>query len=322
MTGSSSSHLISVKEFLASKFNLKDLGHLNYFLGLEIARSPSGIYIHQRKYALNLLSNTGLLAAKPSKIAMESKLSLSTTSGFPLADGTSYRRLVGQLIYLTITRPDLTYPVHILSQFMAAPTDLHWEAALKLVKYIKAAPGQGLLLSANNPLNLQLYTDADWATCPMTRRSVSGFCVLLGKSLISWKCKKQNTVARSSAEAEYRSMASAVCELSWLFHLLKEMHISIPTPIPLYCDNTSALHIAENPVLHERTKHIELDIHLVRDKVKAGFIVPTYLSTHAQPADMFTKPLSAARTSFVQSKLGVLNLFNPTNLREGIKKAS
>lgn len=103
LTGSSSSHLISVKEFLASKFNLKDLGHLNYFLGLEIARSPSGIYIHQRKYALNLLSNTGLLAAKPSKIAMESKLSLSTTSGFPLADGTSYRRLVGQLIYLTIT---------------------------------------------------------------------------------------------------------------------------------------------------------------------------------------------------------------------------
>lgn len=196
LTGSSSAQLITVKNSLASKFNLKNLGHLNYFLGIEIARSASGIYIHQRKYALNLLANTGLLAAKPGKIAMEAQHNLSTTSSSPLSDGTSYKRLIGQLIYLTITRPDLTYPVHILSQFMTKPTNLHWEAALKLVKYIKAAPGQGLLLSANSPLTLKLYSDADWATCSMTRRSVSGFCVFLGNSLISWKCKKQNTVTR------------------------------------------------------------------------------------------------------------------------------
>lgn len=112
-------------------------------------------------------------------------------------------------------------------------------------------------------------------------------------------------------------MASAVCELTWLYNLLHELHFSIPTPIPLYSDNTSAIHIAENPILHERTKHIELDCHLVRDKVNAGFIVPTYLPTVVQPADLFTKPMPAARASSLLSKLGVLNLFSPTNLREG-----
>lgn len=114
-------------------------------------------------------------------------------------------------------------------------------------------------------------------------------------------------------------MASAVCELTWLFHLLQELHIPVPTPILLYCDNTSAIHIAGNPVLHERTKHIELDIHLVRDNLKAGFITPRYLSTHLQPADLFTKPMTATRSSLLLSKLGVLNLFTPSNLREGNK---
>lgn len=118
---------------------------------------------------------------------------------------------------------------------------------------------------------------------------------MLVNSLISWKCKKQSTVARSSAEAEYRSLATTLCEVSWLFNLLQELQFNIPRPIPMYCDNTSAIHIAENPVLHERTKHIELDCHFIRDKVKAGLVQPLYLSTTQQPADLLTKPLSASR---------------------------
>lgn len=158
----------------------------------------------------------------------------------------------------------------------------------------------------------------------MTRRSLSGFCVMLGQSLISWKCKKQTTVAQSSAEAEYMSMrmANDLCELTWLYNLFRELHFSIPTPIPLYYDNTSDIHIVENPVLHERTKHIELDYHHIRDQVKAGFVQPTYLSTAHQPADLLTKPMFAHRSRYQLSKLGVLNLFKPTNLRESIEETT
>lgn len=135
LTGSSSSHIDAVKKYLSTQFKLKDLGHLKYFLGLEIARSKNGIYIHQRKYALNLLSTAGLLGSKPSSITMEAQHNLKTDSGTQLstAEASSYRRLVEQLIYLTITRPDITYAVHILSQFLAKPTDTHRTAALKLV---------------------------------------------------------------------------------------------------------------------------------------------------------------------------------------------
>ncbi|XP_074347313.1 uncharacterized protein LOC141686159 [Apium graveolens] len=196
LTGSNETTIKEVKGFIQSQFKLKDLGHLHYFLAIEIARSSQGIYLHQRKYALNLLNQTGLLASKPRKITIATRHNLHNLSGTPLIDGTSYRRLVGQLIYLTITRPELSYPVHILSQFMAAPTDQHWNAAIKLIKYLKQAPGQGILLSASSPLELKVFCDADWASCPMTRRSLSGFCVMLGNSLLSWKCKKQNIVAR------------------------------------------------------------------------------------------------------------------------------
>lgn len=202
---------------------------------------------------------------------------------------------------------------------MAKPSIMHWQVALKVVKYLKQSPDKGLLLSAHSPLQLQIFSDADWATCPMTRRSLSGYCVLLVNSLISWKCTKQNIVARSSAESEYRSMAYAVCEATWLYNLLKELHFSMPTPLPLYCDNTSAISIVENLVLHERKKHIELDVHLVREKVKAGFVQPLYLSTIDQPADLLTKALTASRASYLLSKLGAVNIFHPPNLRGGIR---
>lgn len=218
---------------------------------------------------MEILQDTGLLGAKPSLILIEHNHNLSSDKGQLLHDGSKYKRLVGRLIYLTIIRPDISYAVHILSQFLASPTFAHMEAATKLVRYLKAAPGQGLLLSADSSLHLQAFCDADWGTCPMTRRSISGYCVMLGKSLLSWKCKKQTTVSRSSAEAEYRSMANATCEVTWLLALLKDFGITNLTPVPLYCDNTSALHIVDNPIFHERTKHIEIDCNLIRYKIYA-----------------------------------------------------
>ena len=153
-----------------------------------------------------------MLGSKPSSFLMEQHHQLSSDTGAPLSDPSSYRRLVGRLIYLTITRPDLTYAVHILSQFMHYPRHGHWDAAYRLLRYLKFSPGQGILLLSSNDLSLHIYYDSDWASCPMTRRSVTGYYVSLSSTPISWKTKKQPTVSRSSAEAKCRAMANATSE--------------------------------------------------------------------------------------------------------------
>lgn len=165
---------------------------------------------------------------------------------------------------------------------MQEPKLHHLKAAHRLLQYLKEAPGQGLLFSSQNQLNLIGYCDADWARCPITCRSVIGYCIFLGKSLISWKSKKQVTVARSSAKAEYRSMAATTCELTWLRYLLRDLCVHHPEPAKLFCDNQTALHIAANPMYHEQTKHIELDCHTVGERIQRGEVKTTYVQTGNQ----------------------------------------
>ncbi|BBG98547.1 RmlC-like cupins superfamily protein [Prunus dulcis] len=311
ITGNDEKAICKLKHFLGSQFRIKDLGSLKYFLGVEVARSKTGISICQRKYTLDILEEAGLLGAKPAKVPMDPDLILSPT-GELLKDPTRYRRLVGKLIYLTITRPEITYAVNTLSQFMQEPKRQHLEAAYRLLHYPKEAPSQGLLFPAENKLKLIGYCDADWARCPITRRSVTGYCIFLGNALVSWKSKKQVTISRSSTEAEYRSMAAATCELTWLRYLLQDLHVAHSEPAKLFCDNQAALYIAANPVYHKRTKHIELDCHTVRERIERGEIKTGYVQTGEQIADLFTKPLRAPAFSSLLGKLGVINIHIPT----------
>ncbi|XP_049935313.1 uncharacterized mitochondrial protein AtMg00810-like [Nymphaea colorata] len=306
------------KDYLRNCFKMKDLGDLKYFLGLELTRTKQGILLTQRKYTCDLLDEVGLLGAKPMETPIEYRLNLSATDGQPLKNATTYRRLVGKLIYLTITRPDIMFSVHVLSRHMQQPTTTHLDSAMKVLRYLKKNPGQGLLFSQNCNYELKAYCDADWAACRDTRRSVSGYCVFFGGSLISWKSKKQPTVSRSSAEAEYRAMANVCCEILWLKYILVDLTVQHLDSVLVFSDSKSALQMAANPVKHERTKHVELDCHVVRDLVRHRTIETRFVSSQYQVADMFTKSISLDQFLFLKGKLGLCDPY--AQFEDGVLK--
>ena len=182
-------------------------------MGLEVARSKEGIYLCQRKYASNIVAEVGLLGCRPAGSPIEQNHKLANSDSVYLADPETYRRLVGRLIYLAATRPDLAYSIHILSQFMNKPREDHWLAAFKVVQYLKGMIGQGILLRAGSPRHLTGWCDSDWGGCPLTRRSLTGWIVQFGDSPISWRTQKQDTVSRSSADAEYKAKADLTAKL-------------------------------------------------------------------------------------------------------------
>ncbi|KAL9299192.1 putative RNA-directed DNA polymerase [Arabidopsis thaliana] len=192
---------------------MKDLGHLKYFLGIEVARSPEGIFLSQRKYCLDVIEECGLSGSKPAETPLEQNHKLASSTSPKFQEPEKYRCLVGRLVYLTHTKPEISYAVNMLAQFMQTPLSDHWDAAIRLVRYLKGCPGQGILLSSKSNLQLTTFSDSDHATCPITRRSLTGYLVKLGNSPVSWKTKKQDKVSRSSAEAKYRAMAMACQEL-------------------------------------------------------------------------------------------------------------
>ncbi|CAL5429371.1 unnamed protein product [Camellia sinensis] len=307
ITGSDYSTIEEVKHQLFQEFEMKDLGFLRYFLGIEVATSPTGYLLSQTKYARDILSRANLTDEKIVDTPLELHAKFSASDGVPLEDPTLYRELVGCLVYLTVTRPDISYAVHILSQFVSAPRSTHWAALLRTLRYLRGTLLQCLLLSASSDLTLRAYADADWAGDISDRKSTSGLCVFLGDSLISWKSKKQSVVARSTAEAEYRAMAYATSEIVWLRWLLSDMGVSLSDPTPLYCDNQSAVQIAHNSVFHERTKHVEIDCHFVRQHLQAGSITLPFVPSSLQLADFFTKTHTVARFRFLVGKLSMLS---------------
>lgn len=216
------------------------------------------------------------------------------------------------MLYLNFTRPDISYVVQQLSQFLHSPTEVHWKAAIHVLKYLKGCPSKGLFFGKNTfPIEITAFSDSDWASCKDTRRSLTGYCIFMGNSMISWKTKKQKTVSRSSCEAEYRSLAATVCELLWISYILRDLNVQFKTPIGLWCDNKSAIHITENPIFHERTKHLDIDCHLVRDQYKLGFITPQHVSTNKQLADLFTKGLCNPQFQFLLSKMHLNDIHQP-----------
>ncbi|GKA38550.1 ribonuclease H-like domain-containing protein [Tanacetum coccineum] len=304
LTASSSVLLRQIIDSLHKEFDMTDLGALNYFLGISAVRHSTGLFLSQKKYALQLLERAHMVNCNPSRTPVDTDSKLGP-DGVPVQDPTLYRSLAGGLQYLTFTRPDLSYAVQQICLYMHDPREPHFAALKRIMRYVQGTLDLGLHLYASATTSLVGYTDADWAGCPSTRRSTSGYCVFLGDNLLSWSAKRQHTISRSSAEAEYRGVANVVAETAWIRNLLRELHSPLLTATLVYCDNVSAVYMSANPVQHQRTKHIEIDIHFVRDMVKAGHVRILHVPSRFQYADIFTKGLPSALFEDFRSSLSV-----------------
>lgn len=221
-------------------------------------------------------------------------------------DPSLYRKVIGSLQYLSLTRPDVAFTVNKLAQFMHLPSSSHWAALKRLLRYLKGTVDYGLFLPRSTTMPLRAFSDADWAGNPDDRTSTSAYLVYLGNCLVSWKSFKQKSVARSSTEAEYRALASAAAELAWIQSLLHEMLLPLSSSPPtLYCDNVGATYLSANPVFHSRMKDSAIDFHFVRERVKNGLLRVLHVSSADQLADALTKPLPKTRFLALRHKLCV-----------------
>ncbi|RHN82782.1 putative RNA-directed DNA polymerase [Medicago truncatula] len=319
ISGSSPSLVSALVKQLDSGFSLKQLGLLEYFLGIEVKHLPNNsLLLTQSKYIKDLLAKTHMLECNSINTPMVSSCKLSKIGSDTFSDPSLYRSVVGSLQYATITRPEIAYSVNKVCQFMSNPLESHWVAVKRILRYLKGTLTFGLQLHPapiHKPLSLHVFCDADWAADPDDRRSTSGAAIFFGPNLISWWSKKQPVVARSSTEAEYRALAQATADALWVQTLLQELTVPFSNPT-VYCDNQSAVLLAHNPILHTRTKHMEIDLFFVREKIIAKQLSIVHIPGTDQWADILTKPVSTSKFLLMRFKLNVIS--HPTEFEGGV----
>ena len=293
---------------LEKDFALKDLGDLHYFLGIEVKRSKEGLTLSQEQDAKDVVYRAGMENCKAVATPLASSEKLSITDGSKLNsdDATKYRSVIGALQYLTLTRPDISFSVNKVCQFLHAPTTVHWSAVKRILRYVQETMNLGLKFRPSHSMMVSAFSDADWTGCPDDRRSTGGFAVFLGPNLISWCAKKQATVSRSSTEAEYKALANATAEVMWIQKLLDELGILHPRAARLWCDNIGAKYLSVNPVFHARTKHIEIDFHFVRERVAEKLLDIRFINSADQLAHGFTKPLLTTKIGAFRNNLNLV----------------
>ncbi|PKU68294.1 Retrovirus-related Pol polyprotein from transposon TNT 1-94 [Dendrobium catenatum] len=292
---------------LKHTFSLKQMSNVELFLGIQIQHTATGLFLHQTHYARDIIHSAGMDSSKPVNTPISPRDSKAPLNNQLFDNATLYRQLAGSLQYLTVTRPDIAYATNVICQHMHSPTVTDFKRLKRLLRYVKGTQNYGIPLTSGPPI-LTTFADADWAASQLDRKSVTGFCSFLGPNLISWSAKKQSTVAKSSTEAEYRALAAATSDVIWLRRLLHDFQLTQDQPTEIFCDNVSAIALANNPVFHARTKHIEIDHHFISDHINRKAITVSHIASIDQPADILTKPLTGHRFSALRSKLTVTKL--------------
>ncbi|KAJ9544292.1 hypothetical protein OSB04_023999 [Centaurea solstitialis] len=288
---------------MKSQFKMSMMGELTFFLGLQVRQRPDGIFINQAKYVQDLLKRFDFGGSNSAATPMPRNFQLNAdTSGKPV-DQKTYRAIIGSLLYLTASRPDIVFSTGVCARFQCDPRDSHLSAVKRILRYLKGTPDFGLWYPKDSGFELIAYTDSDHAGCKLNRKSTSGACQFLGDKLVSWSFRKQNCVSLSTAEAEYVAAACCCSQVLWMKTQLADFGYTMQR-IPIYCDSKSAIQITANPVQHSRTKHIDIRYHFIKDHVEKGNVELYFVESDYQLADLFTKPFDEKRHFFLLSKCG------------------
>ena len=277
------------KKSMMDEFEMSDLGVMHYFLGLEVVQSDDGIFVSQKKYVGEILDRFQMKMCNPVTTPTEYGLKLLKNPEGRKVDSTFYKQIVGSLMYLTATRPDIMYAVSLISRFMECPTEIHLLAAKRILRYLQGTRDFGLFYKRSEKSNLFGFTDSDYAGDPDDRKSTSGYAFMFGTGAVSWSSKKQPIVTLSSTEAEFVAATACACQAIWLRRILEELQFKQEGATTIYCDNSSAIKLSKNPVLHGRSKHIDVKFHFLRDLTKEGVIDLIHCRSEDQVADIFTK---------------------------------
>ncbi|KAF7150925.1 hypothetical protein RHSIM_Rhsim02G0113200 [Rhododendron simsii] len=310
-TGNDSAMFEKFKESMMAEFEMSDLGKMHYFLGIEVVQLPAGIFISQKKYVQEILDRFQMKNCNSVSTPTEFGLKLTKDHDGKKVDSTLYKQIVGSLMYLTATRPDIMYSVSLISRYMENPTELHLLVAKRIFRYLQGTWKFGLFYKKGERSDLRGFTDSDYAGDQDDRRSTSGYVFMLGSGAVSWSSKKQPIVTLSTTEAEFVAATSCVCQAIWLKKILEELYFKRQGAITIFCDNSSAIKLSKNPVLHGRSKHIDVKFHFLRDHTKDGTIDLIFCKSEDQVADIMTKPLKLGMFMKLQNLLGICSMENP-----------
>lgn len=308
VTGADAEEIKRFNQEMMDRFSMSDLGLLHFYLGIEVQQSASAITLSQGAYAGKLLERAGMANCNPAQVPMEPRLKLSKQSKAPATDGTFYRSVVGCLRYLVHTCPDITFAVGYVSRFMETPTTDHLAAVKHLLRYIAGTVNFGCKYTAGGEEKLIGFSDSDMAGDTDDRKSTTGVLYMLGKNPITWQSQKQKIVALSSCEAEYVAATTVACQGVWLCRLMEDLIRKEYSSTTIFIDNKSAIQLCKNPVFHDRSKHIEVRFHFIRECIEAGKIFVDYVSTGEQLADILTKSLGRTRFLELRAKIGMVDV--------------
>ncbi|KAJ9567766.1 LOW QUALITY PROTEIN: hypothetical protein OSB04_003732 [Centaurea solstitialis] len=291
---------------MTEEFKMSMMGEINFFLGLQVRQFSDGIFINQSKYIFDLLKKYDMSGCHSIGTPMATGNSIGPDHEGKDVDLRNYRSMVGSLMYLTASRPDIMFATCVCARYQAKPKESHLAAVKRIFRYLKGTPYYGIWYPKGLGFELQAYTDADYGGCNMDRKSTSGHFQFLGNKLVSWASKKQQCVSTSTAESEYVAAASCCSQVLWMQSQLRDYGHEYKK-IPIYCDSKSAIAISANPVQHSKTKHIDIRYHFLKDNVEKENIEMYFVNTEYQLADLFTKALDEKRFKFLISRLGMID---------------
>jgi hypothetical protein len=294
---------------MTQKFEMSMMGKLTYFLGFQVKQLKDSTFLSQTKYTQDLLKRFGMKDAKPTKTPMGTDGHVDLNKGGKSVDQKAYWSMIGSLLYLCASRPDIMLSVCMCARYQSGPKECHLVVVKRILRYLVSTPCFGIWYPKGSTFDLIGYSNSDYARCKVDRKSTSGTCQFLGRSLVSWSSKKQTSVVLSTAEAEYVVVGQCCAQLLWMRQTLRDFGYNL-SKVPLLCDNESAIRMADNPIEHSHTKHIDIRHHFLRDHQQKGDIEVYHISIENQLADIFTKSLDEKTFCRLRSELNVLDSCN------------